>query len=89
MCKQATFGLRIWICGQAVRYFHVNFVFILLLVHLRESLMALPVEVLERTDVAVVVPAFELKGKDSCTSMKSCADRQVLFVWNDNIEHPV
>ena len=61
----------------------MNFVFLSLLGNLRESLMALPVEVLERIDVAVVVPAFELKGKDSCTSMKSCADRQVLFECND------
>lgn len=43
--------------------------------NLREELMSLSIETLERTDLAVVVPAFELKGKDSCTSMKSCADR--------------
>ena len=50
--------------------------------------MALPVNVLERTDIAVVVPAFELKGKDSCTTMKSCADRQVVVNLNDSLEHP-
>ena len=42
---------------------------------LREALMALPKDQLARSDLAVIVPAFELsKGRD-CGSFETCAKR--------------
>lgn len=40
---------------------------------LREALMALPEDQLERSDLAVIVPAFELTRGRECGNFENCA----------------
>ena len=57
---------------------------ILLIIHslniggLREALLSLPSSELERSDLAVIVPAFEITRGRECGSFESCARRLIL-----------
>lgn len=44
------------------------------LVHLREALLELPTSELQRTDLAVIVPAFELRKGPDTSSFSDVAD---------------
>lgn len=49
----------------------------LIIVGLREALMSLPSSELERSNLAVIVPAFEITRGRECGSFESCARRLI------------
>ena len=59
----------------------MSFVYSLFLVGLREALMDLPREQLEREDLAVIVPAFELSSGRNCGSFEVCGKMYFTFLY--------
>ena len=62
-----------WLTDMDMWPSRLRFLCFFRIVYLREALMGIPQDQLERNDLAVIVPAFELLRNTNCGSFSDCA----------------